>query len=76
MIGSFLFFVFAYDLLVNIFDSCLDEYLPKPEIPKRELQWENDLELRSKFIDHRVCKQIENVYKNYIKIFLITMQFH
>ncbi len=31
-----------------------DEYLPKPEIPKKELKWEDDLELRSKFIDRRV----------------------
>ncbi|CAF1411887.1 unnamed protein product [Adineta steineri] len=31
-----------------------DEYLPKPEIPKRNLKWEDDLELRSKFLDRRV----------------------
>jgi hypothetical protein len=34
----------------------LDEYLPKPDMPKKELKWEDDLELRSKFIDRRVSK--------------------
>ena len=34
--------------------SSTDEYLPKPEIPKKELKWEEDLELRSKFLDRRV----------------------
>ncbi|CAF1465793.1 unnamed protein product [Rotaria magnacalcarata] len=41
-----------------------DEYLPKPEIPKRELEWENDLELRSRFIDRR--DELIDDYKSYI----------
>ena len=33
-----------------------DEYLPKPDIPKKDLKWEDDLELRSKFLDRRVSR--------------------
>ena len=32
----------------------LDEYLPKPKIRAKQLKWEDDLELRSKFLDRRV----------------------
>ncbi|CAF1675910.1 unnamed protein product, partial [Didymodactylos carnosus] len=41
-----------------------DEYLPKPEIPKKELNWEEDLELRSKFLDRR--DELVDEYKGYI----------
>lgn len=40
----------------------LDEFLPKPVIPKRTLQWENDLELRSKFLDRRVSQSTRQSY--------------
>jgi hypothetical protein len=43
-----------HKILVYLNNFLIDEYLPKPEIPKRDLKWENDLELRSKFIDRRV----------------------
>ncbi len=35
--------------------------MPKPEIPKKELKWEDDLELRSKFIDRRVSQQLSSI---------------
>lgn len=41
-----------------------DEYLPKPEISKKELKWEEDLELRSKFLDRR--EELIDDYKSYI----------
>jgi len=47
----------------------IDEYLPKPEIPKKELKWEDDLELRSKFIDRRVSKEKNTIsFSPYVKI--------
>ncbi|CAF2393131.1 unnamed protein product [Rotaria sp. Silwood2] len=41
-----------------------DEYLPKPEIPKKQIKWEDDLELRSRFIDRR--EELIDDYKSYI----------
>ncbi|CAF0723009.1 unnamed protein product [Rotaria sordida] len=41
-----------------------DEFLPKPEIPKKEIKWEDDLELRSRFIDRR--EELIDDYKSYI----------
>ncbi|UJR35310.1 hypothetical protein I4U23_028072 [Adineta vaga] len=41
-----------------------DEYLPKPQISRKQLIWEEDLELRSKFIDRR--EELIDDYKSYI----------
>lgn len=42
------------NIFINLLPIFTDEYLPKPEVPKKRLNWEEDLELRSKFIDRRV----------------------
>lgn len=34
----------------------LDEYLPKIVIPKKELNWEEDMQLKSKYMDRKVRK--------------------
>lgn len=46
-----------------------DEYLPKPEIPRKELRWEDDLELRSKFLERRVSQQTSHHSPSILYIF-------
>jgi len=43
----------------------LDEYLPLPVIPKKELDWENDMEMHSKYLDRK--EELKNEYNQYLK---------
>lgn len=42
----------------------IDEYLPEIEINKKDLNWEKDMQMRSKYLDRR--EELKNEYDQYL----------
>lgn len=48
-----------------------DEYTEKPTFSKQKLDWEEDVQLSSKYQDRKVCNSIPTRHHNSIKLSLL-----
>ena len=51
-------------VLIYLNNCFLDEYLPKLVINKKELNWENDMQLKSSYLDKK--EELKNEYDQYL----------
>ena len=54
-----------YVVINSLFHLSIDEESPKPTFDKQPLNWEEDVQMYSKFLDRKVCKIFRKQFTNY-----------